>query len=261
MKRIFTLLLALLLLASSASAEKKAKPTNPPREITEDICEEVPEQIQALLQVAHDEWIAGDGKELKKENKYTNWNGSHGGYGWCGGFITWCTLQVDIPQKKKNDTPRGEVEGVVHVHEAGQGKLVDGYERMNRLTTIPQKGFIIVYGNANKNSKFGGLTKNYHVGLVYDVEKLPNGKYRITTIEGNVSTNFTDSEGVRHKVTHTIRMYIRDYDPRAEKPTENLTLVPEEERTQSETPLFSYGYTYNNDRMYVARFLMTWIPE
>ena len=128
---------------------------------------------------------------------------------------------------------------------------------MNRLSFIPQKGFIAVFGNTN--SKYGA-SEFYHVGLVYDVELLPNGNYRITTIEGNVSLDFTDAEGTRYKASHTVRMYTRDYNPHFEKKKDDLTLVPEEERTREESVIFSYGYTYNNPDMYISYFLMPWVP-
>jgi hypothetical protein len=169
-------------------------------------------------------------------------------------------LEAGIPQQEKNKTPHEEVEGVVHVKEAGQGKLQDGYGYMNRLTRIPQKGFLVVYGNGKQ---FNGVPAggSYHVGLVYDVEDLGDGKYRITTIEGNVDS---PGDATHSKAGHTIRMYTRDYDlnaANANKKKEDLSLVPEEERTQEESALFSYDYTYGNPNLYINIFLMPWIPE
>ena len=115
---------------------------------------------------------------------------------------------------------------------------------MNRITSVPQKGFIAVYGNVGD----GGTTPYYHVGLVYDVVKLEKGKYRITTIEGNVKG-------------HTVRMYVRDYDMNAEKKQKDMTLVPEAERDREESNIFSYGYAYKNKKMYITAFLMPRIPE
>ena len=115
---------------------------------------------------------------------------------------------------------------------------------MNRITDIPQKGFLCVYGNTGE----GGSGKYYHIGLVYDVKKLSAGKYRITTIEGNVKGR-------------TVRMYVRDYDMNAEKKEKNMPLVPVEERDQEESDIFSYNYAYKNRKMYITHFLMPWIPE
>ena len=258
MKRLTALLLTLLLLLSvlpAQAAKSKSTPTPAPLEIQTEVIQEVPEQIQQVLDQAYEELIAGDGLELKKRNKYTDWNGSHTGYGWCGGFITWCMLQHDVPMQKKNDIKAGEVPGVVHVKEAGVGKLVTGYQKMYRTTMIPQKGFIAVYGN--QMSKYG-ISGLYHVGLVYDVEKLSDTRYRITTIEGNVSS--PGYEDGHKKAPHTIRMFVRDYDMSAEKKN-NITLVPEEERTRQESSIFSYQYTYNNKTLYINMFLMPWNPN
>ena len=247
--RFLSLLLVLLLLTASAAADSKPKA----REITTEVVQEIPAEIQKVLDIAYDEWVETDGRELKTQNKFTEWRGPGYKFEWCGGFVTWCMLEAGIPQEEKNKTPNQEVEGVVHVKEAGQGKLYDGYARMNRITRIPQKGFVVVYGDRS-----GGY---YHVGLVYDVESLSDGKYRITTIEGNVDSPGDDT----HKAAgHTIRMYTRDYDLNAvndNRKKEDLSLVPEEERTQTESALFSYDYTYGNKNLYVNIFLMPWIPE
>ena len=157
-------------------------------------------------------------------------------------------LEAGIPMEEKNKIEDGEVDGLFHVREAGVGKLYEGFAKLNRITRVPQKGFIAVYGNEGS----GGSTPYYHVGLVYDVEKLSDGIYRITTIEGNVKG-------------HTVRMYVRDYDmnkasDKKQKP-KDMTLVPEEERDREETNIFSYGYAYTKKKMYLTIFLMPWIPE
>ena len=257
-KRLTALLLALLCCTSSAlAASKKNKKNqeNTPREITTEVIEEVPAKIQDLLDLAYAEWQETAGAELKRSNKYTKWR-TNTDIGWCAAF-TWCMLQLEVPQKAKNDTPREDASGIVHVKEAGVGKVYTGYEHMNRLTMVPQKGFIAVFGNGKK---FGdvGATPYYHVGLVYDVEKLSEGKYRITTIEGAV--NYPGDKEHR-RVGNTIRMYVRDYDMNAEKSSKDLSLVPEDERTEEESPVFSYDYTYGNQNLYITVFLMPWDPE
>ena len=255
-RRFAVLLLSLLLLLGSAGADKGKTAEPEPPEVPLSVIEEVPETIQALLDLAFAEWQETDAKELKEVNKYTEWRGKGYKFGWCGGFVTWCLLQLEVPQEEHNKIQKGEVPGVVHVKEAGVGKLYTGYEKMNRITRVPQKGFIAILGNG-KTFQGVGVTDYYHVGLVYDVEELGEGRYRITTIEGNVNSPGDDTHP---KAAHTIRMYIRDYDMNAKK-AQDLTLVPEEERTQEESALFSYGYTYNNQNLYLACFLMPWIPE
>ena len=250
MKRLLSAALCLVLLCSSSAlaASKKYKA----REITTEIVQDPPDTIVKLLDLAYQQWLETDAQGLGEKNKYTEWRNKYK-YGWCGGFITWLMLQLDVPQKEKNKTPSGEVSGIVHVKEAGVGKLYDGYARMNRITRVPQKGFIAVYGNVGK----GGTTGYYHVGLVYDVVKLEEGKYRITTIEGNV---ISPGDDTHPKVGNTVRMFIRDYDMSAAKKSDNLTLVPENERDREENALFSYGYAYKDKHMYINIFLMPWIP-
>lgn len=242
-RRIASLLLALALLYSASALAAGKKEEFTAREITTEVVQEIPETIQEILDLAYEQLIEVDGKNLHEKNKYTAWR-NNGKWGWCGGFITWLMLEKGVPQQEKNDVKPGEVEGLVHVKEGGVGKLYTGYGRMNRITLVPQKGFIAVYGNVGS----GGTTPYYHVGLVYDVVKLEEGKYRITTIEGNVKG-------------HTVRMYIRDYDMNAEKKQKNMTLVPEGERDREESNIFSYGYAYKNKKMYITCFLMPWIPE
>ena len=255
-RRIVVLTLVLMLLVPGALAAKKnTKPTA--RAITTEVVQDVPETIQNMLDLARSEWLETDGQDLKEKNKYTKWRNNYP-YGWCGGFITWLMLEMEIPQKEKNKTPKAEVEGLVHVKEAGVGKLYDGYARMNRITRIPQKGFIVVFGT--EKFRKSGATPYYHVGLVYDVEKLSEGKYRLTTIEGNVTS---PGDSTHSKVGHTVRMFVRDYTlPETDKDKKtDLTLVPDDERTEEESALFSYHYTYENDKQYVTIFLMPWIPE
>lgn len=247
MKRALALMLVLILCCSTSLAAKKKTPEYTAREITTEVIQEIPAEIQSMLDIAYEQLIETDGKNLKEKNKYTKWRNNYT-FEWCGGFVTWCMLEAGIPMEEKNKIQDGEVEGLFHVKEAGVGKLYEGYAKLNRITRVPQKGYIAVYGNEGS----GGSTPYYHVGLVYDVEKLSDGKYRITTIEGNVKG-------------HTVKMYVRDYDldkasDKKQKP-KDMTLVPKEERDREETNIFSYGYAYTKKNMYITIFLMPWIPE
>jgi len=248
-KRFIAVMLTLVLLCSSSAmaAKNKSNPVYTAREITTEVVQDIPPEIQLMLDYAHQQWIETDGKNLKDKNQFTKWRNNYK-FEWCGGFVTWCMIQAGIPMEENNKIQPGEVEGLFHVKEAGVGKLYDGYGKLNRITRIPQKGFIAVYGNEGS----GGSTPYYHVGLVYDVEKLSDGKYRITTIEGNVKG-------------HTIRMFVRDYDLNLASDKKlkvnDMPLVPEAERDREETNIFSYGYAYSKKHMYITIFLMPWIPE
>ena len=202
--------------------------------------DEVPEQIQQFLDIAYNEWSTLAGKTLKKVNKYTEWRGKGVSFEWCGGFVTWCMMEAGIDMLTLDNVEKEtEVSGIAHVKEASVGKIMRGYLERRRTTNIPQRGFLIVYGENSYN-------RTVHIGIVYDVQKLDNGKYRITTIEGNMSNR--------------VKMYVKDYDPSVGSQTGNLSAVPVEERTQEETSYFNYKISSSCKTWYANVFLMPWIP-
>lgn len=245
-KRLLALsmfVMMLLGMQQTAFAEKKPSPTMTPAPIQ--VSESVltpPEQIQQVLDIAYNEWQTLNGKTLSKCNKYTEWRGKGVSFGWCGGFITWCMMEAGIPMETLENVEEAPVEGLYHVKEASVGKLLRGYLRKDRMTLVPQKGYLLVYG-VRKSAN-----KTVHIGLVYDVEPLGNGKYRITTIEGNMSNR--------------VKMYIHDYDMNAEDRGLNLSVVPEDERTLEASNCLDYKIPKSDGKpFYVNCFLMPWLPE
>ncbi len=258
MKPIFTrlfLLIAVCVLlvapqAEAASKKAKATPTPAPVEIEREVVEP-PETIRNMLDIAWQEWDSLKGKALPKSNKYTKWWNNYE-WEWCAGFVTWCMLEADVPQETQQNIlawEEGEVSGMMHCKASAPARLLQAYLHMHRTTNIPQKGFIILYGEETN--------KTVHVGIVYDVEKLPDGKYRLTTIEGNMSK--------------TVKMYIFDYDPDKEysiknkyPDNSNVTAVPEEERTGEVTKYRTYDIHVKSKNKkkpwYVNCFLMPWVP-
>ena len=190
-----------ILYLTPAPAQAAATPTPPPIVIRQEVMEP-PAVIQDALNIAYNEWQTLNGKKLKKVNKYTEWRGKGIGFGWCGGFITWCMMEAGVPMDelevfrngaKKNGADFYPKEGVYHVKEASVGKLLRGYQLMDRSTNVPQKGYLLVYGCSYNNT--------IHVALVYDVEPLGEGRFRLTTLEGNMASR--------------VKMYIHDYDMNA----------------------------------------------
>jgi len=241
-RKILLCLLSLCLLLgplTSASAGSKPTPTPPPVEMRTDVLQP-PEEIQQVLDVAYQEWsdLAASGKYLENKNKYTKWRGPYG-FGWCGGFVTWCLLECGIPMAELEDIEEAPVEGLFHVKEASVGKIQRGYQKMGRTCIVPQPGFLIVYA-VRKSANY-----TTHIGIVYDVEDLGGGKYRLTTIEGNMSKR--------------VKMYVHDYDMYAKDWTKNLSEIPEEARTRKEDAYFNYRLQM--DTWYVNRFLMPWVPD
>ena len=245
-KRTVSIILALFLLcSSSALAAKKPKPTHTPapENIPMELVEP-PEQIRHLLDIVHEEWTTVNGKDQGKKNKYTTWYNDYpwGKNRWCAGFVTWCMLEAGIPQEMEDEVMELEEgvapEPVFHVKSSKPTTMAPGYLHMHRTSAVPQKGFIVLYGA--KSNKY------IHVGFVYDVEIIPDGKYRLTCIEG--------------ATMNTVRMYVYDYDPAAEK-AKNISLVPKEERTETESKTFTYKRHGSDKSWYVNCFLMPWVPD
>ena len=257
--RVIAFMLMLMLLCPVALAAK-ATPTPPPVEIATTLAEP-PVEIQNLLDIAYAQYVEVDGKNIGDVNKYTEWRGKGYKFQWCAGFVTWCMMEANIPMMtmaefqsaaKKSEDGLVHKEGLFHCEEAGQGKLLNAYQLMERTTMMPQKGFVVIYGTS--------WNEAVHAALVYDVEELGEGKYRITTLEGNVKNG---------KNANSITMFVRDYDmnytvnPNQKKST-NLSEVPEAERTVEgadyslmEGPPAS---GYKSQMYYVYRFLMPWVP-
>lgn len=240
--RTLALALALCLMTTpgfAASKKTAATPTPAPAEIITEV-QTPPAEIRNVLDIAYNEWETLAGKSLKKCNKYTEWRGKGVSFGWCGGFITWCMMEAGIPMARLDEIKAQgeyEVEGLMHVEEASVGKLLRGYQIRFRSTRVPQPGFLLVYGES--------YNRTIHIGLVYDVQALGGGKYRLTTIEGNMSNR--------------VKMYVHDYDMYADKWEKNLTAVPKDERTQEESSWFNYKL--QGTKWYVNCFLMPWIPD
>lgn len=251
LKRIAALCLTLCLLCPPAFALHANTPA--PQDVPTDVLTPPP-LIQNVLDIAYHEWEETQGAPLGQKNKYTKWRNNYE-WGWCAGFITWCMLEAGVPQEEhsyfkaaQKASPDGIVhtEGIMHVKEAGLGKVWDGYTWMDRRTNVPQPGFLVLYG-ASWNDYI-------HIGLVYDVQPLGEGKYRLTTLEGNVGG----------KKNATVVKFIHDYDMNAPM-QENLSVVPEAERTEEESNFLRYDIIHTKvdgkDAGYYATvFFMPWVP-
>jgi len=249
---LFLLILAITCPSLSLAAKSKATPTPMPQSISEEPVDP-PEIIQKALDIAYEEWQNTAGKVMKAPNKYTKWYNNASNVGWCAHFVTWCLMEAGVSMDEEKVVlakPEGEpATGVYHIKGSSPSKLVHSYTHMHRTSSIPQKGFIVLYAE--------DYNMWVHVGLVYDVEKLDNGKYRLTTIEGAMAG--------------TIKMYIFDYDPDAEfsyknkyPDNTNVSQVPEEERTGEVSKYRTYDLKVKDKNKkkpwYINCFLMPWIP-
>ena len=244
------LILATVFGSACADAVPVPTATPEPLSITRRVAEP-PDVILDMIDIAYTEWESLGGKALKKSNKYTKWV-NDAEWGWCAGFTSWCAMQAGVPQSGLNailDKPEGESEPVYSCSAVSPGKLLRAFQHMHRTTMTPQMGFFVLYGDRTNFTT--------HVGLVCDVHILENGKYRLTTIEGNMKS--------------TVRMFIADYEPvdvyyeQNHLPkTSNLTAVPDDERDSEDTKMLSYRLRVSDrdgSDWYVTCFLMTWMPE
>ena len=224
-KRVPALLSALILfLPSLCFSEAVPEPTATPEPVQIPASpDDPPAVILRMTEIAFEEWENTGGRALPKSNKYTKWV-NDAEWGWCAGFTSWCAMQAGVP------------------------RLLRAFQYMHRTTMIPRKGFFVLYGDRTNHTA--------HVGLVYDTELLENGKYRLTTVEGNMKS--------------TVRMYIADYEPldvvggkRRSPSVSNLSAVPEEARDGENTRSRTYHIRVSDvdgSDWYVTCFLMTWLP-
>ena len=245
---LFCCLALLTGVLSLAAAEPEPTATPEPVQLPAHISEP-PAVIRKMIDIALEEWETLDGNALPLSNKYTKWV-NDAEWGWCAGFTSWCAKQAGVPQESLAQIlqkPEGSSEPVFSCSAVSPGKLLRAFQHMHRTTMIPQKGFFAVYGDR--------YNFTVHIGLVADVKLLPDGRYRLTTIEGNMKS--------------TVRMYIADYESvdvyyeQHHRPKHsNLSAVPEEERDGENTSVRTWQLRVSDtdgSDWYITCFLMTWL--
>lgn len=197
----------------------------------------MPAMIQNAIDIALGEWEENLGKAFAsdKPNRYTIWycgNTPKCYFGWCGGFVNYCMLTAGVPMDEPKDSKPHSGGVPYSVFAAGVGKIYTGFEKMKRLTDVPQPGYLVIYG---KRDYYAYI----HIGLVTDVVDRGDGVYQIFTVEGNVSNR--------------IKRYSYLYDTNA-KHERNMKEVPEADREDPKT----FQYTPHDKNWYVNIFCQTW---
>lgn len=199
--------------------------------------ETTPALIQAGIDLAIKEWDEHDGKALSrlgKKNKFSKWQCGTGpgcDIGWCGAFIGYCFDTSAVPMADFRECVVLEDGRPFTVRASSVGKIYTGFENMERLTNIPKPGYIAVYGK-QKGYAY------YHVGLVTDVKDMGEGKYMVSTVEGNV--------------TSRIKRYTYLYD--SSDKMNNYTDTPDEYQTDPDT----FYYEKHADNWRITTFCQTW---
>jgi hypothetical protein len=168
------------------------------------------ELMKKAIAIAENEFVTLDLKGVKKANKYTKWYAGKSGvaFGWCGAFVGWCFEEAGVPMSRVEKAEKVADDLTYAISEAAVGKILKGYQKMERTTNIPRPGYMVIYSVTNKSYN------NIHTGLVADVEDLGDGRYLLTTVEGNVSS--------------TVKKYQYYYDSSEEatQKQENMQALP-----------------------------------
>ena len=197
---------------------------------------ETPELLQKAVEIGLREWEELGGKSLPQEprnNKYTKWWGY--ACGWCGAFAGYCLDTAGVPLESEDIINKRKPldSGAPHgVKAAGVPKLNTGYTNMGRVTKLPRPGYLVIYGSVKDSYGYK------HVGLVTDVQALEDGKYLVSTVEGNMSS--------------TVKRYCYVYDAR-NVDHKNMASAPQEVQTDARIQ-----YNPHQADWYVTEFCMTW---
>ena len=211
-----------------------------------EVTDPVPSVIRDAIRIALQEWEEVGEKRLdktKKGNKYIKWWG-YENIGWCGAFVGYCLDTAGVPLEPSDNWRKVkplEDGRPYSLREAGVPKLRTGFTNMERITSIPQPGYLIIFGAKNYYA-------DVHVGMIADVVDRGNGLYQIFTVEGNIGGS-------------TVKRYSFLYDSLAADIKTNMSYLPQEEWTEEgvyyEGPrqTKSDGKKYN---WYVQAICQTW---
>lgn len=196
------------------------------------------ELMKKTIAAAENEFVTLDGKGVKRANKYTKWYAGKSGveFGWCGAFVGWCLEEAGVPMYRVEKAQKVADDATFAISEASVGKILKGYQKMERTTDIPRPGYLVIY-SVTKKSYY-----NIHVGLVTEVSDLGDGKYLLTTIEGNVSSRVK-----KYK-------YYYDSSQEAAEKQRNMSALPEEMQTDEKV-----CYTLHSKDWYIKIFCQTYI--
>ncbi len=195
------------------------------------------ELMKKAIAIAENEFVTLDLKGIKRANKYTKWYAKKDGvaFGWCGAFVGWCFEEAGVPMFRVEKAEKVDENATWAISEAGVGKILKGYQKMERLTNIPRPGYMVIY------SVFKKSYNNIHTGLVVDAQDLGDGRYLLTTIEGNVSNRVKKYQ------------YYYDSSEEAAQKQRNMEALPEELQVDEKI-----SYKLHSKDWYVKIFCQTY---
>ncbi|MDD3919689.1 MAG: CHAP domain-containing protein [Eubacteriales bacterium] len=206
--------------------------------------EAMPEQVKAFLYVVKREYYQNQREWMARSNQYTKWYyKSSKAVGWCSVFTIWCANAAGFDPIPDDDAKEITDDQVLFVREGQVGNQYDAFSYLNRFVGVPRPGYMVIYANRKNEYLFT------HIGIVTDVADLGDGRYLISTVEGNMSstvkhyTYIYDSNFDNHLLTSDTRSKVQA----------NMFAVPEDQQTD---PLTQYETTEN---FTVFGFCATWL--
>ena len=201
--------------------------------------EEMPLAARNFVLKARAEFEKHPFVKLPKANEYTRWYYEDDReIGWCSVFQLYCAYHSGVQLiRHKQDAAvadgdvisamEGRVGNVYYVFDA-----YDRWQQADKMEAIPKPGYIIIYG-------VRASTPYTHVGIVETVKELGDGRYELTTVEGNINSSIKRMN------------YI--YDATPEKKYYNMSEIPVGEITRE-----NCQYTVHKKDWYITGFGNTW---
>ena len=200
--------------------------------------EDMPIEARNFVLTARAQFELHPFEKLPKANEYTQWYyEDKREIGWCSVFQIWCAYHSGVRMihyKLAEQLPEGAVFTAMEGRVGNVYKAFVNQDRWHSCESgaIPKPGYLIIYG-------VRGSTPYTHIAIVESVMETGDGRYELTTIEGNVNSTIK-------------RMNFR-YDPAPKKPYFNMSVIPENEITRE-----NCQYTLQKDSWYVTGFCATW---
>ena len=214
----------------------------------EDEQPDIPVEIQAMINLAAEQWDIHANKTLKRSNEYTAWyyGNTKTAIGWCAAFTSWCAVHAGVTTLKekqimafltgdKTDLPYEPIDAIPDVFMMCEVNVIrcrNAYINTGRLVSIPKPGYQIFYG------RIGGAP-TLHTGLVESVRLIKEGVYEITTLEGNVGNR--------------VKRFCMRYTPEPKQKHHNMKAVPGGERVVENAQ-----YKLHQEDWYISGFGQTW---
>lgn len=199
--------------------------------------ENMPIGARNLVYNAKKEFYLNKMQRLPKFNEYAKWYyKKKKEVGWCSVFGSYIVNASGLDSYKYNTIPVDSINkySVFGLLEGQVGHQWDGYSSVDRFVNVPKPGYYVIYGNRKNAYKYT------HIGIVVDVIDLGNNKYRVTTVEGNMS--------------NTVKSYTYVYDSTIPHPKENMFETDKNDREDSLPQ-----YELHTEYWCVFGFCATWI--